>query len=71
LLALHWELSSRSTRKNKTYFLSYRDAAKAHNGLSHQLAYDITLAFDRLGIIKIVDKGKAGANGGKAAEFRR
>jgi len=69
LLALHWELSSRSTHKNKTYFLSYRDAAKAHNGLSHQLAYDITLAFDRLGIITIVDKGKAGASGGKAAEF--
>ena len=59
-----------ATRKNKTYFLSYRDAAKAHNGLSHRLAYDVTLAFDRLGIIKIVDKGKAGANGGKAAEFR-
>jgi hypothetical protein len=70
LLALHCELSRRSTRKNKTYFLSYRDAAKAYNGLSHQLAYDITLAFDRLGIIKIVDKGKACPNGGKAAEFR-
>jgi CHC2 zinc finger len=70
LLALHSELSSRSPRKNKTYFLSYRDAAKAHNGLSHQLAYDITLAFERLGFIKIVDKGKAGATGGKAAEFR-
>jgi hypothetical protein len=70
LLALHCELSRRSTRKNKTYFLSYRDAAKAHNGLGHQLAYDITLAFDRLGIINIIDKGKACPNGGKAAEFR-
>lgn len=70
LLAVHRELSSRSTRKNKTYFLSYRDAAKADNGLSHQLAYDITFAFERLGFIKIVDKGKAGSNGGKAAEFR-
>jgi CHC2 zinc finger len=68
--ALHRELSSGSTRKNKTYFLSYRDAAKADSGLSHQLAYDITLAFDRLGIIKIADKGKAGPNGGKAAEFQ-
>jgi hypothetical protein len=64
------KLSSRSTRKEKRYFLSYRDAAKAHKGLSRQLAYDVTLAFDRLGIIEIVDKGKAGANGGKAAEFR-
>jgi hypothetical protein len=70
LLALHRELFSRSKRKNKTYFLSYRDAAKAHNSLSHQGAYDITLAFERLGFIKIVDKGKPGSNGGKAAEFR-
>ena len=70
LLALHRELSSRSTRKNKTYFLSYRDAAKAHGGLSHQLAYDITRVFDQLGSIKTVDKGHARANGGKAAEFR-
>jgi CHC2 zinc finger len=69
LLALHCELSSRSTRKNKTYFLSYRDAAKAHQSLNHQLAYDITLAFERLSFIKIVDKGKAGPNGGKAAKF--
>jgi hypothetical protein len=70
LLALHSELSTRSTRKNKTYFLSYRDAAKAHEQLTHQLAYDITLAFDRLGLIKIVDKGNACANGGRATEFR-
>jgi hypothetical protein len=70
LLALHCELSRRSTRKNKTYFLSYRDAAKAHQSLSHQLAYDITLAFERLGVIQIVNKGKAGLESGKAAEFR-
>jgi hypothetical protein len=70
LLALHLELSSRSTRKNKTYFLSYRDAAKARNGLSHQVAYDITLVLDRLEAIKIIDKGKAHPNGRKAAEFR-
>jgi hypothetical protein len=70
LLALHRELFSHSKRKNKTYFLSYRDAAKAHNSLSHQVAYDITLAFERLGFIKIVDKGRPGPNGGKAAEFR-
>jgi hypothetical protein len=70
LLALHCELSRRSPRKNKTYFLSYRDGAKAHNRLTHQLAYDITLAFDRLGIVEIVDKGQARPNGGKASEFR-
>jgi hypothetical protein len=50
--------------------LSYRDAVKAHQSLSYQLAYDITLAFDRLGFIRIVDKGKADPNGRKAAEFR-
>ena len=70
LLALHCELSRRSTRKNKTYFLSYRDAARAHNGLSQQRAHDITFAFDRLRMIKIVNKGRASPKGGKAAEFR-
>jgi len=70
LPALHCDLSSRSTRKNKTYFLTYRDAAKAGNGLSHQLTYVITFAFDWLGIIKVVDKGHARPSGGKAAEFR-
>jgi len=54
----------------KTYFLSYRDAAKAGNELSPQSAHAITLALDRLGVIKIVSKGKAGLNSRKAAEFR-
>jgi len=38
--------------------------------LSYQAAYSITLALARLGVIKIVCKGKARLNGGKAAEFR-
>ena len=50
--------------------MSYRDAAKVCAGLSHQTAYTITFALARLGVIKIVRKGQAGLNGGKAAEFR-
>jgi hypothetical protein len=38
--------------------------------LSHQEAYNITGALVRLGVIKVVRKGKAGLNSGKAAEFR-
>jgi hypothetical protein len=68
IAALHRELSRLCA--NGTYFLSYRDAAKAYDGLSHQSAYDITFALVRFGVIKIVSKGKAGLNSGKAAEFR-
>jgi hypothetical protein len=68
IAALHRELSRLCA--NGTYFLSYRDAAKACVGLSHQQAYDITGALVRAGVIKIVKKGKAGLNSGKAAEFR-
>jgi hypothetical protein len=68
LAGLHRELFRLC--RGKTYFLSYRDAAKVFPGLSHQLAYTITLALDRLGVIKIVSKGKALPTGGKAAEFR-
>jgi hypothetical protein len=70
--ALHRELSRRSTNRNKTYFLSSRDAAKAVPGLSHQTAYNIniTLAEARHGVIQIVRKGKAGLNSRKASEFR-
>jgi hypothetical protein len=50
--------------------LSCRDAAKAAPGLSHQTAYNITLALEPLGVIKIISKGQAGLNSGKAAEFR-
>jgi hypothetical protein len=66
--ALHRELSRLSG--GKTYFLSYRDAAKVCEGLSHQEAHTITGALVRLRVIKIVRKGKAGLNTGKAAEFR-
>ena len=55
---------------NKTYFLSYRDAAKVCNELSHQFAHTITLALVRADVIEIVRKGKAGLNSRKAAEFR-
>jgi hypothetical protein len=68
IAALHLELSPPSA--NGTHFLSYRDAAKVCVGLSHQQAYDITGALVRAGVIKIVKKGKAGLNSGKAAEFR-
>ena len=67
LAALHRELSRLCA--NGIYFLAYRDAAKAVPGLSYQNAYNITLALARLGVIKIVRKGQAGLNGGKAAEF--
>ena len=56
--------------KNGPYFLSYRDAAKVYDGLSHQEAHTITGALVRLGVIEIIRKGKAGLNSGKAAEFR-
>jgi hypothetical protein len=70
LAALHRELFRLSG--GKTYFLSYRDAAKAFVGLNHQTAHNITLALalPELGVIKIVHKGKAGLNSGEAAEFR-
>jgi len=68
--ALHRELSRRSAQKNKTYFLSYRDAAKVSNELTHQEAHTITLALVQLRVIEIVRRGKAGLNSRKAAEFR-
>jgi hypothetical protein len=68
LAGLHRELHRLSP--NGTHFLSYRDAAKAHEGLSHQEAHTITLALRRAGVIEIINKGEAGLNSGKAAEFR-
>jgi hypothetical protein len=68
IVALHRELSRLCA--NGTYFLSYRDAAKAYEGLSQQKAHTITFALVRLRVIKIVRKGKAGLNSRKAAEFR-
>jgi CHC2 zinc finger len=70
LAALHRELSRLSPNKDKTYFLSYRDAAKVYDGLSHQAAHTITFALARLRVVKIVRNGQARLNGGKAAEFR-
>ena len=69
VLGLHREMSRRSTRKNKTYFLSCRDTAKAVPGLSHQQAYDINLALVELDLIEIVRVGDK-REGGKATEFR-
>lgn len=68
LAALHRELSC--LRGKPTHFLAYRDAARVFDGMSHQDAHAITGALETLGVIKIVDKGKAGLNSGKAAEFR-
>jgi hypothetical protein len=68
LAALHRELAL--LRAKPTYFLSYRDAAKVFDEMTHQQAFDITGALNTLGVIEIVCKGKAGLNAGKAAEFR-
>jgi hypothetical protein len=70
VLGLHREMSRRSTRKNKTYFLSCRDTAKAVPGLSHHQANDSNLALVELGdVIEIVRLGDK-RQGGKATEFR-
>ncbi len=66
LAAIHRELSV--ANGGNTHFLSYRDAAQAI-GVSPQQAHDITFTLEAFGVFKIVDKGQAGPNGGKAAEF--
>jgi hypothetical protein len=68
LAALHREMSRLC--EGKIYFLSYRDAAKVCDGLSHQEAHAITYGLVTLGVIEIVRKGKAGLNSRKASEFR-
>ena len=70
IAAFHRELGRRSKKKDKRYFLSYRDSAKVCDGLSHQEAHTITFALASVGVIDIVSNGKAGLNSGKAAEFR-
>jgi hypothetical protein len=70
IVALHRELSLRSQRKDKSYFVSYRAAAKVCEGLRHQEAYEITGALVTLGVIELVNKGKPGVNSREAAEFR-
>jgi hypothetical protein len=70
IAALHRELARRSKKKDKQYFLSYRDAARVCDGLSHQNAHTITFALASVGVIEIVNKGKAGLNSGEASEFQ-
>ncbi len=60
----------RAHAERNTYFLSSRDAAKASPGLSHQAAWEINRALERLGVTKIVRVGDQRPNGGKASEFR-
>jgi hypothetical protein len=67
IAALHREVSR--LRGNGKYFLSYRDAAKAVENLSHQTAHNLTLALVRLGVIKIVRPGDK-RQSGRATEFR-
>jgi hypothetical protein len=67
LAALHCELSRLTV---DGYFLSYRDAAKVFDGLSHREAYEITGALATLGVITFVGKGQPGLISGKASEFR-
>jgi hypothetical protein len=69
VLALHRELSRRSTKTNKTYFLGCRDAASVFPSLNHQTAHNINLALVQLGVIRIVRVGDRRPNG-KASEFR-
>ena len=67
LAALHRELARQSA--NGTYFLSCRDAAKAHPSLNKDSALSINAALVRLGVIELVHIGDA-RPGGKASEFR-
>ena len=67
IAGLHREVSR--LRGNGKYFLSYRDAAKACEDLSHQTAHNLTLALVRLGVIKIVRPGDK-RQSGRATEFR-
>ena len=68
IAALHRDLSRRSA--NGVYFVTCRDAAKAFPGLSHQTAYNISLALAQLGVVEIVHKGDARPIGGRASQFR-
>jgi hypothetical protein len=67
LAAVHCQLARQSA--NGTYFLSCRDAAKAHQGLNKDSAWNINRALDRLGVVKLVRVGDT-RPGGKASEFR-
>ena len=67
LAALHRELARQSA--NGTYFLSCRDAAKAHASLNKDSANNINRALAQLGMIKLVRIGAAHP-GGDASEFQ-
>jgi hypothetical protein len=67
LAALHRELARQSA--NGTYFLSCRDAAKAHPDLNKDSANNINRALEQLGVISFVRVGDS-RPGGKASEFR-
>ena len=68
LAAFHRELARHSA--NGTYFLSCRDAAKAHFSLNKDSAYKVGLALEGLGVVKIVRVGDSRPVAGKASEFR-
>jgi hypothetical protein len=68
VVALHRELARQSA--NGTYFLSCRDAAKAHHCLNKDSACNINQALvSRLGVIEVVRVGNP-CPGGKASQFR-
>ena len=69
MFAIHGELHRVSTKPDKSYFLSSRDAAKVAPGLSHQTAHMINGALAEIGAIEIVRAGDK-RKGGKATEFR-
>jgi len=62
LAALHRELARQSS--DGTYFLSCRDAAKAHPSLNKDSANDINHALDSIGVVKLVKVGEAKPGGG-------
>ena len=65
--ALHRELARQSA--NRTYFLSCRDAARAHHSLNKDSASNINHALVELNVVEFVRVGNA-RPGGKASEFR-
>jgi len=67
LAALHRELARQSA--SGIYFLSCRDAAKAHPSLNKDSASNINLGLAQLGVIKIMRIGAA-RPGGNASEFQ-
>jgi len=67
LAALHLELARQSA--NGRYFLSCRDAAKAHPSLNKDSANMINGALNRLDVIKLLHVGDS-RPGGNASEFR-